>query len=425
MLQKSKTLDLFTNLTKSDYLIFFSTLIFLSFTATGDTLAIYRFISLAASNPSLNPWDLVANLDPNFSNLSPPPFPYPVGMAALLIPLRWITFHLGEHGLNYSPFGFLLVNLLLSYLFLVTSRLVNQLLIHLNRVKASEPYKYLFLICPAILISVAFQRQLDLFPIFLIVFAIYLAFINKMTPAYTCLMLATLIKTFAIILLPIFVIFFFRKFRAKAILFSLLVILVPILPTILYSSKAYRESVALNSEQLRMFWGYFELGVTWQVILFGPAAVTLMYSLALLKKNFTDFDLVAFSSIALMIPTVVGAPMVTWWSWAAGPLFVAVSYLNPLNRSFQLLNLAFITWTIQFIYSFYYDYSWATQLWAWIKWSSPLSESPYRYLQGHFGITAAELVRNSLFSAQWILQIALISILIRHVFKFEETKNDQ
>jgi hypothetical protein len=174
-----------------------------------------------------------------------------------------------------------------------------------------------------------------------------------------------------------------------------------------------------------MFWGYIELGVTWQVILFGPAAVTLIYSLALLKKNFTDFDLVAFISIALMIPTVVGAPMVTWWSWAAGPIFVAVRYINPLNQSFQLINLAFITWIIQFIYSFYYDYSWATQMWAWIKWSSPLRESPYSYVQGHLGMTAAELVRNSLFSAQWILQVTLIWILIRHIFRYAEIKDDQ
>ena len=132
--------------------IFFGIFLFLTFTSTGDTHSIYKFLTFALKFDIGDPWRAAVMGDSTWAYGDPGPFVYPFGMYLILLPFRALTYVLGLTDPNYSPLAAVPLNILLTVAIYLLSKYVIEVVEQLLGRNLAKSNRYLVLFSPALLV---------------------------------------------------------------------------------------------------------------------------------------------------------------------------------------------------------------------------------------------------------------------------------
>jgi hypothetical protein len=389
-------------------LIILIAFIWLSFTANGDTVGIYKFLSLSLDGNWWSPWSNVARLSPDFISESSKPFPYTVGFWVVLAPLRLITFALGIKSPTYDPIGAFGINLALLLCFIHTAKLLT---IMLKTSESRFQYNNQLLFSPILIYLIFFQRQFDIIPIYCLVLAFYFANQSKWENAFFFVFFASSLKLFPMVISPFIIIWFIRNKQItasnlirnwKSIVAFLASFFIFLLLTFgNFGSSTYRKGFAAG-EQMRWSSFQFKIGEYQTGILFVAPIVLCVYLAFTLPINLKNMALIW--SIALTAFSLFSTPQLPWWSWAV-PFLYLVCFSAKSKQEYWLL---FSGESILFLYSIYYQYSTLVQLVSWKKFGFPLGEAPIIWAASRYGSTFPELISSLLYSTVWFIFVGFL-----------------
>lgn len=383
--------------------------IYLSFTATGDTHSVYKFLTFAIRHDLQDPWMAAKIGDPVWAGGNPGPFVYPFGMYLLLIPARLVTYWAGFRNENYSPFGAIGINLVLTVSYHLMIVFSERVLKVLTKNRSDEIRRYLIL-SPTIAVSFFLARQFDILPTTATLLSLYFLLRNKAVHSGLFLALGISLKSYPVFLLLPFILFILREYRnptkeISKLLFSSLTI--PIIGNYLFASEAYVNSVLNNPSLLRIFALNIQLGGNWAPVLVTPVVY---FFLAISQTFFwrrevSKLQVLGFTSLNLLIPCIFASPMIMWWTWSIP--FITILFLSlPITFPHYLqkrftMTILFIMGAFNVLVATYDQWSLLTQIAFWWRYPWPLTISPQAILGSIIGESYAELVRVILFSLQW------------------------
>lgn len=406
--------------------------LWLSLSATGDTLSIYKFLTFAIQYDFLNPWNAALIGEATWAQGDPGPFVYPIGMYLLLLPLRAISFFLGATNTEYSPLGASPLNMGLTFAILILSKFCLRLGELLQYKVGKSKIGLLVVFSPTIAVSFYFGRQLDILPTLFSLISLVWLFERKYVASSIILGIAITLKVYPLLLVIPFVFYILRNSHDKkysirhVLLFLMFSMGIPCLLTLIFYSPEYLDAVIKNPSLGRLFWFKFMLGGSWSPVLVFPV----VYSLLLLimfqnmrncvmdKRKFT-----ALVGIVLLLPCILASPMVMWWTWSAPFIIVyAVSQKNSSKfkkSDLDIMKTYLLLGTLNLCYAFYDKWSYLSQLATWYRYPWPLPESPQGLMERFVGVDYAELVRQVIFSTQWGVGFTIAVLILIQVLTSE------
>jgi hypothetical protein len=376
--------------------------VFLSLTANGDTLSIYRFVTLSLHGSLFSPWENVISSSPGFVSDSSKPFPYTLSFWFVLMPFRLLTYLLGSKSEIYTPMGALGINALLLACFIHLGVLFNRLISSFT----SKSYNTSLYLSPVLIYLVFFQRQIDIIVIYVTFLSFYFAVQEKWRRSFLFLGLAASLKLYPFALFPIMGIWLLRKSYnegrdGKGVIKDLFWFLFSILSSLIlifgnFNSSTYRLGLGAG-EQLRWSQFVIKIGEYQTVHLFLlPVIIALFLSL---KSDLSIKNLALIWSLILMNFPLFTTPQMPWWSWGIPYVtFLVILSSNRLERYIILFAELSL-----FFYTFYYQYSTLVQLFSWKMWGFPLKNPPINDLALRVGSLPAELFGTLLYSVFWLI----------------------
>ena len=402
--------------------IFFGIFLFLTFTSTGDTHSIYKFLTFALKFDIGDPWRAAVMGDSTWAYGDPGPFVYPFGMYLILLPFRALTYVLGLTDPNYSPLAAVPLNILLTVAIYLLSKYVIEVVEQLLGRNLAKSNRYLVLFSPALIVSFYLGRQYDILPTLFTLLALRATLRNQTIKSGLLLGVAISLKTFPLLILIPLCIYLIasgeRKLPGlkKAFYLIMATSLIPILGTLAFNSGDYQRAVIQNPSLGRLFWFSLKLGGDWSPVLIFPAAysVLMLAMIVSTKHAKSKLNVIGICGVVLLMPCVLASPMVMWWTWSM-PFILIFSLvqdnLKTKNTKIRLTNGVLALGFSNILVSIYDQWSYLTQLAIWWKYPWPLPIAPQDYLAGFIGANYAELVRQVFFSIQWGIAIFMITLI--------------
>jgi hypothetical protein len=400
--------------------------LYLTFTSTGDTQSIFKFLTFALKFDLQDPWHSAVLADATWANGDPGPFVYPFGMYLILIPFRALTYLLGFNSVNYSPIASIPLNLMLTLAIYLLSKYVIEIaqdILGRNLVKAT---RYLILFSPALIVSFYLGRQYDILPTLFTLLALRSALRDQTIRSGLFLGVAISLKTFPLLLLLPICIYMVSsatdKLRGlkRASVLILTSSIIPILGTLIFNSDDYQRAVLQNPSMGRLFWFSLKLGGDWSPVLIFPAAYTVLMLVMIINTNFSKskLNIIGISGVVLLMPCVLASPMVMWWTWSMPFILIYALIHDNLELKSSKVRLTYgliALGVFNILVSIYDHWSYLTQLATWRKYPWPLPIAPQDYLAKFIGIDYAELLRQIFFSIQWGIAVLLIIWIFIHM----------
>jgi hypothetical protein len=411
--------------TKNEYILGIFAFAFLSATATGDTISIYKFLTYGVANDIFDPWSAAYLVDNTWASGNGGPFRYPFAMYLILLPGRLITWLFGFESEWYSPLGALGINATLTVAFIVSYKVQRYFVEKFGSSRSDLTTKILIALNPAVLLSLFIGRQLDILPIATTLLCLYFVLKEKYFIGGLALGVAIAMKSFpAFILLPIVLwivgseINFIARSR-KIALFVIPSLMFPLSGLMIFNSSGYTKMVLENSDQFRLFWFSIFFAGTWFPLYVLPVIFTMMLALQYyFQKNWEKIDLLGFIGAVLMLPTTFAPPFVIWWSWAAPFIMVFLLSKNQA-KSRRIIHILIVQGLIQVTYALYNKWSYLTQLFSWKKPNFPLTKSPQVIVSERIGETNAETLLNLIFSIQWALSLVILTYIFIKIIRVD------
>lgn len=258
------------------------------------------------------------------------------------------------------------------------------------------------------------QGQLDAIPIMLVFVFLYLLFHERWWPAYLVLGLAVAAKFHIVLLLPLAVMYVWRKKGIKdSVILSLLAITAFIIVNLPFLfSSGFHSLVFENPVQFKIFDFSITLGTDTAIYIVPLAYLaTLLYSATV--KFFNRDTFVMLLGFCFGILTIFIPPMPGWYYWII-PFFI---YFYVKNPRFPITNF----WSLSVLYFAYFLFVPDSDFWRILEPISAAANSwpsPYQLLSARGW--NANLVSNLVFS---FLQAVLLANVL-WIFKrgVEESK---
>ena len=402
---------------RNSFAFYLVVLVWLSFTATGDTLVQYKFVSIFWENPSLSPWESVGSVSPQFAESGG--FPYPPIMFGILALLRFPTYALGLRSDLYSPLGALFMNLgILGFLILTIEThlmILKKFIMNLSE-KRHFHLRIIYVIVPGLSLSVICLRQNDIYAVGVLSLTLLCSLNHRYKISLILLVLSIGLKTFAIFLLPIFAIIAFKQ--KKMAMFLQVVFIYGILSLLiiyLVSGPFYEINMSKNNQLALLTSMSLTLGTNWAKVLILPSIYIATYIFFAMRKQ-DPFELILIFALTLNIPTLFSAGNYNWWSWSA-PFYLTLGLILFFLKEKIILSLVIFTQISQFFYATYFEWSWAYQIFSWERFGIPLSKPPYAFVASSFGDNYAILITNIFYSMVWVGNLILLGLLASSISK--------
>ncbi len=414
------------SVSKNEYILGGVTFLLLSITATGDTISMFRFMTYGIANDIFDPWGAAYFVDNNWASGNGGPFPYPFAMYLILLPGRLLTWLLGFENDIYSPLAAVGINATMTVAFIVSYKVQTYFVEILGNGRKDFATKILIALNPAILLTLIFGRQLDIFPVATTLLCLYFVLKERYLIGGLTLGLAIAMKSYpAFILLPIVIWIAGRelqlKDRSKKIAqFITPSLIFPITGLMIFNSPGYTNMVLEHNDQFRLFWFSFFFAGTWLPLYVLPIIYTIMLSIQYyFQKNWGKTELLGFIGAVLMLPTTFAPPFVVWWSWAA-PFILVFLLSKDKEKSNKIIHILYLQGVIQIGYAFYNKWSYLTQLFMWKKPNFPLPKSPQVIVAERMGETNADTLLNLIFSIQWALSLVILVYIFIKIIRVDQ-----
>jgi hypothetical protein len=394
---------------------YFVVFMWLTFTATGDTLVQYKFVSIFWENPSLRPWESVGSVNSQFAGNGG--FPYPPVMFGIFAILRYPTYALGLTSDLYSPLGALFMNLgILGFLILTIEtqlHLIKKFIADVSK-DASLYIRVLHLVVPGMSLSVIYLRQNDIYAIGFLSLSLLFLLNHRYGMGLIFLVSAIALKTFAVFLIPIFAVIAFKQkkiitFLQVIFIYGLIVLLV----TELVSGPFYDINMGKNNQLARLFSMTLTLGDSWSKVLVLPSIYMAVYVFFAIRKQ-NPLELILVFALTLNIPMLFSPGNYNWWAWS-GPFYLTLGIIFFFMKEKLIFSLVLFTQVAQFLYATYFEWSWTWQIFSWQRFGLPLPKSPYAFVASSLGENYAILITNTLFTIAWVGNLILLGLLARFI----------
>tara|TARA_Y100001978_G_C23701305_1_gene441119 strand:- start:2970 stop:4958 length:1989 start_codon:yes stop_codon:yes gene_type:complete len=295
------------------------------------------FIENTINNFSIDPWS--SHL---INKGEVDSFPYGIIMLLTYLPLSLIgeLFDKYLYDLNFFELGFKLTSLVFDYLLLVfLYYLINKKSINLLLVS--------YWLSPIVIYTNFIHGQLDILPISLLIFSVFLMRIKKFTLSGLVIGLAISSKFSMFIALPFFIIYIYktRGFQEeifKFIFFFLIITLSLNLPYL--NSEGFSQMVLQTDEVDRLYTLFINYGPEYRLFVIPVVFVFSLYLFWRLNRITQDLFFVSvgigFLSILIFLPPAPG-----WTLWVVPFL---VYYIITSKKDFFLVSI---------IYSFVYIFN--------------------------------------------------------------------
>lgn len=380
--------------------------------ASGDTLAIYRFVTGWLEAGLRNPWDHLARVDPVLAHNEPPPFPYPPGMLVILGVGRAPTYLLGLTSGVYSPWaGFPLKWMMVGF-DLVCGGVVYRLCREMLPAKqgGARAAYLLWALSPVSLYVTYLQGQFDIVPVTLTAVFLLCLLRRQYALAWGTWVLACGVKHYAVPLGAVGLLAMLSDGRTcwsrraawtAAGVAAGLAVVGPLYAAFWHSAE-FQSKVIHYHEGERVWiptWQYIN-GILWVYLV--PAYVAVCIGMLVADEDAVASRCARLAMLLLMGFSTVIIPMPGWYLWS---LPFACVVLSRVRRGWVLMAL---TGGAYLAYFCYFKWTVLWQLAMWWKRGWPLHVSPEDVVLAKSGPEAAARLGNLLFSLLTGLQVAMI-----------------